>query len=116
MLFRKRPNGRQIDDFLAELSRSELSYEPIGLSSVSAPTGFNVDTHRVPVGRGRAAFEVAATALMSWRMYPGWAEVHPQNTPAREGLDVSVLARHLGFWSLNGCRVVQCIREAQRRG
>jgi uncharacterized protein (UPF0548 family) len=116
MFFRKRPSGRQIDDFLAALSRSELSYEPVGLSSLPAPTGFHVDAHRVPVGRGRAALEVAAAALMSWRMYPDWTEVHPQNTPATEGLNVGVLARHLGFWSLNGCRVVQCVREAERRG
>jgi len=116
MLFRKRPSGAQIDKFLAEVSRSKLSYEPVGLSSVVAPAGFNVDTHRVPVGRGRGAFEVAATALMSWRMFPDWTEVHPQNTPAREGLVVGVLARHLGFWSLNGCRVVQCVGEAGRRG
>jgi uncharacterized protein (UPF0548 family) len=116
MFFRKRPDRRQIDDFLAASSRSELSYVPVGLSSLSAPNGFNVDSHRVAVGRGRAAFDVAANALMSWRMYPDWTEVYPQDTPATEGLAVGVLARHLGFWSLNACRVVQCIREADREG
>ena len=109
MFFPTRPNGGQIDTFLAELNRSELSYDPVGLS-------FSVDTQRVSVGRGRAAFEVATTALMSWRMFPDWTEVHPQNTTAREGLVVGVLARHLGFWSLNGCRVVQRMEEADRRG
>ena len=116
MFFPTRPDGRQIDNFLAELNRSALSYGPAGLSSLSAPAGFTVDTQRVPVGRGRAAFDVAAKALMSWRMFPDWTEVHPRNATAREGLVVGVLARHLGFWSLNGCRVVQCVEEADRKG
>jgi uncharacterized protein (UPF0548 family) len=116
MFFPTRPSGRQIDDFLAAVNRSELSYEPVGLSSLLSATGFNVDAQRVPVGRGRAAFEVAVTALMSWRMFPDWTEVHPKNALAQEGLTVGVLARHLGFWSLNACRVVQCVEEADRRG
>jgi uncharacterized protein (UPF0548 family) len=116
MFFPTRPGERQIDNFLAESNRAELSYHPVGLSSLLSPAGFTVDTQRVPVGRGRVAFEVAATALMSWRMFPDWTEVHPRNTTAKQGLTVGVLARHLGFWSLNGCRVVQCVEEADRRG
>ena len=116
MFFPTRPDGRLIDNILEEMRRSALSYEPIGLSSSQFAPGFAVDSHRVSVGRGRATLEAAAAALMSWRMLPNWVEVHPQLTSVKEGLTVGVLARHLGFWSLNGCRVVQCVSEADRRG
>src|SRR5262249_17867423 len=36
----------------------------------------------------------------------GWMEVLPKNALVAQGTVVAVLVSHLGFWSLNGCRVV----------
>ena len=40
-----------------------------------------------------------------------WAELLPRAAPIIPGTVVAVLARHLGFWSLNGCRVVYGVEE-----
>jgi uncharacterized protein (UPF0548 family) len=41
-------------------------------------------------------------------------ELHPPAAAVREGSTVLVVARHLGFWSMNPCRVVH-VFEAQGR-
>jgi uncharacterized protein (UPF0548 family) len=38
------------------------------------------------------------------------------STPIRAGETVGVLARHLGFWSLNACRIVYVVDERVRFG
>ena len=45
--------------------------------------------------------------LASWQHFDlGWVELHPPGAPVRPGTVVAVLIRHLGFWSLNGARIV----------
>ena len=45
-------------------------------------------------------------------MFPtNWVRVLPKDQPAEEGLTVGVLARALGVWSLNACRVVELSEE-----
>src|SRR6188508_3109266 len=36
----------------------------------------------------------------------GWVEAFPRDASIESGTVVAVLIRHLGFWSLNGCRVL----------
>jgi len=51
--------------------------------------------------------DAARSALMAWRQFDlGWVEVFPRQAPVAAGSVVAVLIRHLGFWSLNGARVV----------
>ena len=57
--------------------------------------------------RGRETFERAKNALAQWRHYEmGWVELFPSAASIEPGTNVAVLVRHMGFWSLNGCRVV----------
>lgn len=66
-----------------------------------------IDDVATVIGRGRADFEKACAALIAWRQFDlGWVELHPHRAPITAGTVVAVLIRHLGFWSLNGCRVV----------
>jgi hypothetical protein len=44
----------------------------------------------------------------------GWVETFPGHAPVGAGTVVAVLIRHLGFWSLNGARVVYRLRAASR--
>jgi uncharacterized protein (UPF0548 family) len=61
----------------------------------------------VTVGHGETDFERARIALANWRHFDiGWVKVFPTQPPIETGTDVAVLIRHLGFWSLNGARVV----------
>lgn len=40
-----------------------------------------------------------------------WIELCWPDTPTQVGATVAVLASHLGFWSLNACRIVYVIEE-----
>ena len=112
MFSAREPDPATIDRFLKLKEGARLTYSPPGLSALSPP-GFAVDVDRFTVGHGHGAFLAAADALRSWKHFPaGWVELHPPAAPVREGSTVAVLARHLGFWSLNPCRVVH-VFEAQ---
>ncbi len=68
------------------------------------------------IGRGPAIFEDAKLALTKWRQFAlGWVELFPLEASIEPDRSVAVLARHLGCWSLNGCRVVYLIDEDARR-
>ena len=46
-------------------------------------------------------------ALQRWEQFRlGWVEAWPADTPIRAGEVVAVLARSLGLWWLNTCRIV----------
>ena len=48
--------------------------------------------------------------MSEWRHFAlGWVEAFPASAGIAPGTVVAVLVRHLGFWSLNGCRVVYSI-------
>jgi uncharacterized protein (UPF0548 family) len=47
---------------------------------------------------------------MAWKHFDiGWIETFPRDAPVAVGTVVAVLIRHLGFWSLNGCRVLYIV-------
>jgi uncharacterized protein (UPF0548 family) len=55
-------------------------------------------------------FTAARAALTRWEQFQlGWLESWPRDAPIREGEPVAVLARYLGLWWLNACRVVSVI-------
>ena len=79
-----------------------------------APSGARaaVDHGRTPLGAGGATFQRACAALRRWEMFRiGWVEVFPRAAPIRVGTTVGVLVHHLGFWSLNPCRIVTLVEE-----
>src|SRR5207245_11804801 len=59
------------------------------------------------------------TDLINWNHFDlGWVELFPRGASIEPGTNVALLAPHLGFWSLNGCRVVYAIddRDGARFG
>jgi uncharacterized protein (UPF0548 family) len=111
-----RPSPRAIDAFLEASSTLPLSYEPVGLARTEVK-GFHHDRHHAVVGQGRDAFERARVALAAWKQFDlGWIEVFPPRPPLVSGTVVAVLARHFGFWSLNGCRIVYTIETETEFG
>jgi uncharacterized protein (UPF0548 family) len=59
------------------------------------------------IGQGEEAFQRARMALRKWRQFElGWVELFPRAASIEKDTNVAVLVRHLGFWSLNACRVV----------
>jgi uncharacterized protein (UPF0548 family) len=100
------PSPLEVDTFIAASRQLPLSYAPIGLAGQDE-AGFQVDEQEVVIGLGKAAFDRAKVALTEWRHFElGWVEVFPTVAAVAPGTVVAVLVRHLGFWSMNGCRVV----------
>ena len=113
MFLTHRPSLRKLEEFIDQSRHLPLSYDPIGIAKQSPP-GFSVDEASAVVGRGKPAFERARIALNEWRHFElGWVELFPQGAAIEPGTVVVVLVHHLGFRSMNGCRVVYGIGDMQ---
>ena len=109
MFLARRPTQNVIDRFLRESQDLPLSYGPIGIVRIRT-AGQPLDELAVAVGHGQADFERARAALLAWKQFDiGWVETFPRRAPVAVGTTVAVLIRHLGFWSLNGCRVLYSV-------
>jgi uncharacterized protein (UPF0548 family) len=113
MFLTHRPSQRELEEFIDQSRRLPLSYEQVGIAKQS-PAGFSVDEASAVVGKGKQVFERATSALSEWRHFElGWVELFPRGAAIEPGTVVAVLVHHLGFWSLNGCRVVYSLGDAQ---
>jgi uncharacterized protein (UPF0548 family) len=102
----RRPSRREIERFLDRSQGLPLSYGPTGIVR-HRPAAMRFDEQVVTVGRGQADFERARDALTRWNHFNiGWVEAFPARPSVEPETDVAVLIRHLGFWSLNGARVL----------
>ncbi len=111
----RRPSPKQIEEFILASKDLPLSYHTIGIAQADSP-GFKVDEASAVIGHGPAIFERAKLALTKWRQFAlGWVELFPRKASIGLDTNVAVLARHLGCWSLNGCRVVYLIDDDGRR-
>lgn len=103
------PSAAMVSLLIDEQRGAPLSYAEVGASR-DAPgkvSGYAVDHNRVRLGDGEEAFVRASAALYAWKMFDlGWARLLPRGAPAGVGTTVAVLARHIGFRSLNFSRVV----------
>ncbi len=111
------PTDNQIAEFLAGLNADQFSYPEVGATRGSAPAGYNIDHNREILGRGADDYERAKLAIRQWKMFevPG-LELFYSDTPIETGRDVAPLAYHLGFYSLNSCRIAYVIDEPHRFG
>ena len=111
MFLLRRPPAAFIERVIAQSRELPLSYGPIGLVS-NPPARFDTDETMVAVGKGIRDFDRARHALTAWKQFDlGWTELFPANAPIEPGTVVVLLVRHLGFWSLNGCRIVYRVGE-----
>ena len=111
MLFFARPSPSQIEQFIDRSKELPLSYQPTGIGR-EFPRGLKVDEVCTVIGHGDAAYARAKQALISWQQFDlGWVELFPPLAPVETGTVVAVLIHHLGFWSLNGSRVVYVLHN-----
>jgi uncharacterized protein (UPF0548 family) len=116
MFLARYPSKRAVERFLQDCRSLPLSYgDPIRLIG-GAPPGRILDDATVAIGRGPQDFASARTALIKWKQFDvGWVHTFPRDAPVRVGTEVAVLFRHLGFWSLNGCRILYDAAPANDR-
>ena len=115
-LFHK-PSKAEIDKFLEERKSDSLSYPEVGETRKIPPDGYDIDHNRMLLGNGAPDFERAKAAIRRWTMFevPG-LELFYKDTPIVPGQNVALLANHLGFYSMNSCRIVYVIDEGDRFG
>jgi uncharacterized protein (UPF0548 family) len=112
MFLTRRPSQHDIDRFLDDSRERPLSYGPIGLVRQAIVHG-EFDEQVIAIGHGQEDFERARGALMKWKQFDiGWVEAFPRQTGVKVGTVSAILIRHLGFWSLNGVRVLYCVGSA----
>ena len=107
MLLLREPPEAEIRRFLEGQRSLPFSYPEVGASRDVAPPGYGTNHIRGRLGTGLQTFALAVQALKHWKMYEtGWTRLCWPDAPISEGTVVGVVGRHLGFRSLNACRIV----------
>ncbi len=107
-----RPAVPAIREFIDRQSRLASTYAADGTSAGEPPNGYRANRARTRLGRGAAAFDAGRASLRGWEQFPGgWVDVCFPDVPIEPGRVVAVLARGLGVWWLNACRIVSVVDE-----
>jgi uncharacterized protein (UPF0548 family) len=108
----RRPTSATIAQFLDRQREASFSYAEVGASRGDPPPGYAIDRHSDELGAGKLVFQAAREAISQLAMFDvGWVEVHKPDEALSRGMNVAVLARVLGVWYLNACRIVYLIDE-----
>lgn len=112
------PSESDIAAFVSAQSHLPFSYAEVGATRVNAPpAGYKVDHNRVQIGNGVDAHQRGIDALKQWRQFDlGWVSLASRGKRIEEGAVVAVKAWAFGMWSVNACRIVYVIEEAERFG
>jgi uncharacterized protein (UPF0548 family) len=115
--FRK-PSQEMLHTLLKSQQGLKLIYREVGATrDLQKPQGFVIDQTRAKLGEGAEVFEAAKSALKRWRQYRfSWLEAWPDDAPIRAGNEIATIARLLGLWWVNVCRIVYTIDEPTRFG
>jgi len=117
MMLLRRPSTEMIREFIASQSKFSFTYTAVGATATVPPAGYDVDHTRIKLGEGQEVFTTAKVALMRWEQFRlGWMEAWSTKTTIKMGDDVAVVARNLGLWWLNACRIVYVVEEEERYG
>ncbi|HZM91018.1 MAG TPA: DUF1990 domain-containing protein [Blastocatellia bacterium] len=112
MFMMHRPSDEQIRVFIATQRDQPFSYLDATTTENPPTSGYKNDHNSIKLGDGPATYETAVEALKRWEMFDvGWLKLCWPDAPIESGSVVAVLAHHLGFWSLNACRIVSVIDE-----
>jgi uncharacterized protein (UPF0548 family) len=64
------------------------------------------------LGKGEDTWQRATEAICAWRMFSmPWVSLYWPSAPIQVGTNVAVSVQHLGFYSLNACRIVYVVDE-----
>ena len=114
MLLLREPSDESVRRFLDGQRSLPFSYPEVGASQGRAPAGYAVNHNRGRLGTGPQSFARAVEAMGRWKMYEtGWTRLCWPDASISEGTVVGVAGRHLGFSSLNACRIVYVYEDEE---
>lgn len=117
MLLFRQPKPDILQRFLNEQASLSFTYQGVGTTSNQPPAGYVVDHTQTRLGTGEKVFASAKAALENWQQFQlGWLEAWPVSTSIRPDSVIAVVARSIGVWWLNACRIVYVIDEQTRFG
>jgi uncharacterized protein (UPF0548 family) len=109
----RKPSAESTRRFLAGQAKLDFSYSAVGATASQLPAGFVVDRTRIKLGEGEPVFQAARAALQRWRQFDlGWMEAWSPETPIRAGEVVAIVARIMGLWWINACKIVYVVDES----
>src|SRR5262249_38812202 len=112
MLLLRKPSPTLLREYLRTQAPLDLTYAAVGATASMPPAGYVVDHTRVRLGTGEEVFRAAKAALGRWEQFRlSWVEAWPPETPIQAGAVVAVVARSMGLWWLNACRIVYVVQE-----
>ncbi len=112
MLCLFKPSAESIQRFLVDQAGREFTYHAIGATATQPPPGYKVDHTRIKLGEGEPVFAAAVESLRRWEQFRlGWLEASPVETPLQAGATVVIVARAIGLWWLNACRIIYTVSE-----
>jgi uncharacterized protein (UPF0548 family) len=112
MFLARQPTASQIKQFIASQKDLSFSYAEVGATQHQLPSGYTHDHNSIAIGKGRAVFQRAVSALRNWQQFDlGWVRVVPGGVPIKVSSTVAVQAHTFGVWSLSAARVVYVINE-----
>ncbi|HYP25183.1 MAG TPA: DUF1990 domain-containing protein [Blastocatellia bacterium] len=116
MLVMRKPGERELSAFISAQEDKPFSYHPPGITRDPPASGFNVDHTHARLGSGHRSFEAARESIRKWKMFEiDWLHLFSRDAPIEPGSTVAVVVRHLGFWSMNPCRIVYTVEEGGER-
>jgi uncharacterized protein (UPF0548 family) len=109
----RRPSAAAVREFLAAQAKLGFTYPEVGATATTAPSSYVVDHTRIKLGEGEEVFAKAKAALGRWDQFRlGWVEAWPPETAIQPGEVVAIVARRVGLWWLNACRIVYVVDES----
>jgi uncharacterized protein (UPF0548 family) len=112
MFLIRRPSDSAIHAFVEAERTKPFSYSPTGLTLEPPKFGLNIDHNRIQLGSGAGCYSRAIAAIKNWKMFDlGWVYLCWPNAPIHIGSTVAIVVKHLGFWSLNACRIVYVVED-----
>jgi uncharacterized protein (UPF0548 family) len=115
MFLLRKPSDLQIQAFITAQQQSNFSYSPVGITRTPDAQGYTMDHNRVQLGSGAQCFDSAIEAIRHWEMFDlGWVHLFSDETSIKTGETVAVVINHLGFCSMNACRIAYVVEEHGR--
>ena len=106
------PTAEELPALLRGQDAARFSYPLVGCTQGPVPAGYRCDHNRVVLGFGAEVFAAACLHLRRWRMFDvSFARLLHLDPEPRVGQTVAVCAAHLGFYSLNFCRVIYTVDD-----